>query len=827
MLTSKEIRQKFITFLENKGHKFVPGSPVVLQNDPTLLFTNAGMNQFKDYFLGKVVPKDKRVVNSQACIRVSGKHNDLEEVGYDTYHHTLFEMLGCWSFGDYYKKEIIVWAWELFIQVYQIPKDKLYATIYKTDDEAYKLWESETDIKHDHILRFDEKDNFWEMGDTGPCGPCSELHLDRGADHCDKQNVPHHKCRVNGGCSRYIELGNLVFIQYDRQKDGSLQELKNKHIDVGLGFERIVSYLQKTNSNYDTDLFQPIIQQIVRLTGVKYDDGLAGMPHRVMADHIRTLTFAIADNVMPSNEGRGYVLRRILRRAMRYAKNLGVQEPMMYKLVETVVQVMGKAFPNIKERKKFVQEIVLAEEKSFLSTLEKGLLIFEEIEKVLLTKKQKMISGEQAFKLYDTYGFPVDLTQLLAKEKGLDVDLVEFNAEMEQQKKRSRKYQKLGSAEDEAAARGGEAYVPQNAQEELKLARHHTCTHLLQAALREVLGVHVHQAGSLVEMDRLRFDFTHFKPLSKMELRKVEKLVNKEIQKNDNVDFLYKSLTEAKDMGAMALFGEKYALEKVRVVQIADFSMELCGGHHVKSTGEIEVFELVSETAISAGTRRIEAICGKGNIKQYFNKLKKQKIGELKRKMEKYQAVQKEIAQIDAQMAHTGNFGIIYQFLKTCQDLQTLSWEKMLKKEADILFFLKNAEKKLKLLKERKVANATQKNAFCFGDNLRKLTDEVYLCTKLFAETDGYDLTMLRNLGDDLINKNQNWIVALAAEKEGKGFFFVKLGKEVDKNKFKANEIIVQLTASAGGGGGGKAESAQAGGADPLKLEEALQKLRF
>ncbi|MEJ2637118.1 MAG: alanine--tRNA ligase, partial [Calditrichia bacterium] len=417
MKSSKEIRSEFIKFFENKGHTFVPSSPVVPLSDPTLLFTNAGMNQFKDVFLGTGTRPYSRAVNSQKCIRVSGKHNDLEEVGHDTYHHTFFEMLGNWSFGDYYKKEAVSWAWELLTEVWKLPKDKLYATVYKDDDEAWKLWGKTTDISHDKILRFGEKDNFWEMGETGPCGPCSEIHIDLGPQFCDKQHLENHTCRVNGDCGRFIELWNLVFIQYNRDDAGQLHPLPARHVDTGMGFERVVSALQKVRSNYDTDLFRPILHRIAELAGMQLEK-ITTEQHaafQVIADHIRMLTFSISDGALPSNDGRGYVLRRILRRASRYARKLEMYEPFIYRLVPAVVQVMGEAFPEIRIRQQHVMEVIQSEEESFNKT-----------------------PGEEAFRLYDTYGFPLDLTRIMAEEHNLTLDEEGFDAEMEKQRERAR-----------------------------------------------------------------------------------------------------------------------------------------------------------------------------------------------------------------------------------------------------------------------------------------------------------------------------------------------------------------------------------------------------
>ena len=697
-MTSKDIRKSFIKFFEQKKHKFVPSAPVAPIDDPTLLFTNAGMNQFKSIFLGLEQRDYKRAANTQKCIRVSGKHNDLEEVGKDTYHHTFFEMLGNWSFGDYYKKEAIEWAWELLTGVWQLPKDKLYATVYREDDEAEELWKQVTDIKPDHVLRYDEKDNFWEMGEVGPCGPCSEIHIDLGSEACDHQHEKNHQCKVNGGCARFIELWNLVFIQFNRENDGSLTDLPKKHVDTGMGFERIVAVLQTVPSNYDTDIFTPIIQKISELTGKEYQKNQNGMAHRVIADHARALTFAIGDGALPSNEGRGYVLRRILRRAARFARTLDQHDPMIYKLVPTIVDIMGGAFPEIKEKHQYISMVIKSEEESFGQTLDRGIDLFEKMVFDYQKKKIAQISGEDAFRLYDTYGFPIDLTQLMAEEKGMMVDEAGFNEEMEKQRERARKagkwdygselnweeWDKVSIGKDSTfigydsiesnaeirllkiekekvflvldktpfyAESGGqvgdvgeiegdgfllsvedtvkmgdkiihivEGDIPTplknpkvkariKRDKRMSTARNHTSTHLAHAALRNVLGDHVHQSGSLVTPFRLRFDLTHFERISEDQIQEIEKIVNQKILENIQVKSIETTFENAKEMGAIALFGEKYG-DQVRAIKINDFSMELCGGTHVKSTGQIGFFRIVSESSVAAGIRRIEAVTG-------------------------------------------------------------------------------------------------------------------------------------------------------------------------------------------------------------------------
>ncbi len=682
-MKSSEIRESFITFFESKAHKRVKSAPVLPIGDKSLLFTNAGMNQFKSIFLNTEQPKDLRVVNSQKCIRVSGKHNDLEEVGRDGFHHTFFEMLGNWSFGDYYKKEAIQWSWELFTEVWKLDKHKLWVTVFEEDDEAFEIWKEYTDIDPSRIIRSGAKDNFWEMAETGPCGPCSEIHYYVGDDPSSQDAT-----MVNHS-SEYWELWNLVFIQYNRLKDGSMEELPKKHVDTGAGLERLCSVLQQKNSNYQTDLFAEIISEIESISHTSYNDH--EVSYNVLCDHIRMLTFSIADGVIPSNDGRGYVVRRVLRRASKFAMNLGVKEPILNQLVKAVVSVMSSHYPEIKEKQQYIEETILNEEESFLRTLEKGVLQFE---KIISESKKTIIDGVDAFKLYDTYGFPLDLTQLMAEERQMTVDTDGFDVAMKKQRELAKSGQKFisdsidfdwqlsfdkehsifeGYLNDqieseivnyalendhlilvlshtpfyaESGGQIGDTGIIENSDfsaqvldtqrngefilhycqinsgaiaENLvvntiidsvrrkKIKNNHTATHLLHQAVKDTLGNHVNQAGSLVDPDYLRFDITHPNKISKNEIKQIEEIVNQKINDSINIETNIQSLDEAKKEGATALFGEKYG-EMVRVVTIGSFSKELCGGTHVSNTSEIEKFKIKHEKAISSGVRRIHAI---------------------------------------------------------------------------------------------------------------------------------------------------------------------------------------------------------------------------
>ncbi len=853
-MTSKEIRNQFLQFFKNKNHKIVSSAPVVPYDDPTLLFTNAGMNQFKDVFLGQGTRDYKRAADTQKCIRVSGKHNDLEEVGQDTYHHTFFEMLGNWSFGDYYKKEAITWAWELMTEIWKLPKERLWATVFRTDDEAFEIWKNHTDINPEHILRFNEKDNFWEMGDTGPCGPSSEIHITLSDDYDNPE-------LVNAGDPMCIELWNLVFIQSFRDSDGALYELPKKHIDTGMGFERIVAVLNGKTSNYDTDIFVPLLNTIAELSGIKYE-GENQAPMRVIADHIRTLTFAIADGAIPGNEGRSYVLRRILRRAARFGRQLNLKKPFLHKLVDVVVDEagggMGEIFPEIKANRENIKKVIFAEEESFNLTLDRGIILFEEI---VANSEKKEITGKDVFMLYDTYGFPVDLVELMAREKGFDVDINEFNVLMSEQKKRARAStkKKIAGAYDADGMENelnienlpktifcgyeelnkvthildfitkdktsfivlpetpfysesggqvsdkGRLIVDENEFEVLRVLkikkrvihvvsnnknfkfekgmtilaevneefrwdvmRNHSATHFLHATLRKVLGTHVKQAGSHVNGERLRFDFTHFSKLTDDEKNDIERRINAAIRKNIELthhrDIPFE---DAKKMGALMFFGDKYG-DKVNVVQFGDYSVEFCGGTHVQNSSQIECFKITQETSVASGVRRIEAVTGKGAEKYLLTKeeeLKKaaaqiSKLAEEKKKLEK-----------------------------------TISEYEMKSKLGGLDAILKSpTEVKEVLLYKGEVAASSMDELKAMADELReKISSGVGLLISPLGEKVG----IVAVVSDDLIKEK----------------------------KLLAGKVVGQIAKVVGGGGGGRPHLATAGGRDISKIPEALNSL--
>lgn len=861
MPTANEIRRQFLDFFASKGHTIVPSASLIPQNDPTLIFTNAGMNQFKDVFLGTGTRPYARAVDSQKCLRVSGKHNDLDEVGRDTYHHTFFEMLGNWSFGDYYKREAISWAWELLTGVWGLPKDKLYATVYKTDDEAAGLWADVTDIDPSHILRFGEKDNFWEMGETGPCGPCSEIHIDLGEGRCDKAGVPGHECSVNMGCARYIELWNLVFIQYNRNADGSLSDLPAKHVDTGMGFERIVSVLQGKRSNYDIDVFEQLIHAIERETSLSYCGPENVVAMRAIADHLRTLTFAVADGALPGNEGRGYVLRRILRRAARFGRKLGKTEPFIYRLVPDLVEAMGDAYPEIAARAEHCASVIRAEEEGFGRTLDKGIELFDGITAELKAKGSRTISGRDAFKLYDTFGFPLDLTQQMAEERGFEVDNTGFDREMAEQRERARSAGKFTREDAEVAwtqisegdgsrftgygsltARSkvlqwgeapdhyrlvvletpfyaemggqvgdtglvrvngqelpvvdtrkdgsrivhivsrtaevvpvGECELTVDSSRRARIASHHTATHLLHAALRQVLGSHVNQAGSLVAPDRLRFDFNHFEKVTPSQLEQVETLVNAHIQAALPVETREMSYAEAVAEGATALFGEKYG-DSVRTVRVKDFSYELCGGTHVSNTSEILYFRVLSESSVATGVRRIEALAGPAAIeaaeadRRLVAGLGEQLKAEPGIMLDRVSALQAEVSRLSRESRQTA---------------QTQAGNRM-----------------TELFSTAKTMGGAQ---------------------VLVARIDGLTADLMREAVDRFKSQFQNGVIVLGGLVDDKPFFVAGVTKELT-GKVQAGAIIKEVATVAGGGGGGRPDMAQAGGKDPARTDDALAK---
>lgn len=849
-MNSNDIRQSFINFFKEKKHSVVRSSSVAPLDDPTLLFTNAGMNQFKPIFLNEQEPKNMRVVNSQKCIRVSGKHNDLEEVGIDTFHHTFFEMLGNWSFGDYYKTEAIKWAWELFTEVWKLDKNRLWVTVYEDDDEAFELWKTETDIVHDRILRFGKKENFWEMGETGPCGPCSEIHYYIGKD------ISKQSAKGINVSNEYWELWNLVFIQFNRDEKGKLTDLPKKHIDTGAGLERIVSALQGKVSNYETDLFQPLIKQIEKITGVSYKKN--PVPHQVIADHVRMLTFSIADGVMPSNEGRGYIVRRILRRASRFGRILNQTEPFIYKLVDTVDDMLGSVYPEIIDKRAHIVNVIKAEEKSFNKTLDRGLNHFD---KVVRNLSDKTIPGSEAFKLYDTYGFPLDLTQLIAREQNLEVDEKGFLAAMEEQKKRAKSSGKfkvstnkidwnivqkgddsnfIGYESLEAdskitrwlkvnnriiivldktpfyAESGGqigdtgtllgdgidltvidvqkeldrfihfcegdfdEAKVNKsvkcNVDKERRNAikRNHTATHLLHAALKEVLGEHVHQAGSSVGPENFRFDLTHFEKITSKEIEHIETIVNNEIIKNTTVITSVKSFDDAKKEGAEVLFGEKYG-DEVRVLTIGNFSKELCGGTHVNRTGDIGLFKIIEESSLAAGVRRIIAITGKDAVS----------------------FIQKQN-------------NIILQL----QDVLRTSQDGLVERAGKVVIEQKKLMKMIeKGLKESSVIKDLYQ---------KSITTKIGEVKYIISEANAKNINELKILGDQFIQKEQSLIRVLGIKGEKKPTIIVLVTQDLVKKGINAGDLARAIGSEFGTGGGGKPHMATTGAQNNDQLDSLL-----
>ncbi|MGB2869651.1 MAG: alanine--tRNA ligase [Bacteroidota bacterium] len=923
-MTSSEIRNSFLKFFQEHGHTIVPSSPVVPYDDPTLLFANAGMNQFKDVFLGSGKRNYSRAADTQKCIRVSGKHNDLEEVGRDTYHHTFFEMLGNWSFGDYYKKEAIQWAWELLTKVWGLPKNRLWATVYNADGEAEKLWKSVTDIDPSHVLRFGEKENFWEMGETGPCGPCSEIHMDRTPNGTATANL------VNAGLPEVMEIWNLVFIQYNRDSSGKLTPLPAKHVDTGMGFERICAVLQNKDSNYDTDVFTPLINKISEVTRKPYDgrlDGSIGKTQvetdtamRVIADHIRTLTFAIADGATPSNEGRGYVLRRILRRAARFGRNLGMHEPFLYALVPTLVETMGHMFPEIRTQHEHVEKVLKGEEEGFNLTLDRGLEIFESVAREI--GHSKTFPGDDAFRLYDTFGFPLDLTELMAAERGMKVDVGRFTELMEEQRERSRESGKSAglpgiikfmrrdthksptefvgydAPESESSVQtladgyvvldktpfygesGGQVgdtgvllakdrilhvldtqkdgdVIGHKIAEESpdpgvlvtaridkkrrdSIMRNHTATHLVHAALRKILGTHVHQAGSLVAPDHLRFDFAHFSKVNDGELAEIEALVNEKIDEDlklvhhRNIPY-----DDAKKMGALMFFGDKYG-DRVNVVDFGPFSKEFCGGTHVKSTKEIGYFKFRSEGSVASGVRRIEAVTAEYALE--FLKMQDRTIVErIEYAFEQYDQATHMMAELFAlsetppSLSHD-TLGKLRQALEILKDSPKLAekadkelnsfFDKQTSRARtveDIVLRLADIRKNI----EKELSKSRVKSQSTSMDGLVQSGIPVNGFKLVSSKVTAASTDELKSLGDALRARLGSGVGLLAAVIDEKvSLVCVVTDDLVSSKKVEAGKIVGAVAKLVGGGGGGRPHMATAGGKDVAKLDEAIAKTK-
>jgi alanyl-tRNA synthetase len=880
-ITGNDIRKSFLDYFTRQGHTVVKSSSLVPDKDPTLLFTNAGMVQFKNIFLGQERLPYVRAASSQKCLRISGKHNDLEAVGRDTYHHTFFEMLGNWSFGDYYKSEAITWAWELLSKEWGLPKDKLYATVYLDDDEAERLWLKISGLPPERVRRFGDKENFWEMGETGPCGPCSEIHLDRGPEACDMQGMPAHECRVNGDCARYIELWNLVFIQYNRKENRELEELPSKHVDTGMGLERITAVLQKVLSNYDIDYMRQLTAATEQLTGKKYgDDPTADISFRVIDDHARAVSFLIADGVMPSNEGRGYVLRRLLRRAARHGRLLGLKEPFLHEVAKTVAVVMGDAYPELRAEEQRIREVIRSEEERFDETLEKGLVLLDDATAKLRAEKKTTLSGDVAFRLYDTYGFPLDLTEDILRGEGMTVDQAGFEKLMDEQRTRGREartvtlniydqftisdavqvqitpgtgqmcfvgYDRLqaeskvlaiysnGNKKPEAVegeeidmftaetpfygesggqvgdrgtittARGdvievidtqhptpqltahrgkvkkGRVQVDDNVflqvdrKQRQKTMLNHSATHILHSVLRQELGQHVRQAGSLVAPDRLRFDFNHTGAIADEKLALIETAVNQHIREDADVSIRELAYDDAIRQGALAFFGDKYG-DRVRVVKIGDFSTELCGGTHVRASGEIGIFKLHFEGGVAAGVRRVEAFTGEGALDLIHN----------------YEERLKEIGNLVR-----GSADDAVDKVK-----KLLERQKELEREIEKLRGQFEKDQIPELLAKRQSVNGT---------------------SVLISQVDGVDAKQLRDIADQLKEKIGSGIVVLASSGEANVNLVASVSKELTK-RYHAGNIIKELATMVGGGGGGRPDFAQAGGKDPGKIDAALKR---
>ena len=866
MLTANEIRESFVKFFESKGHHIVPSAPMVIKDDPTLMFTNAGMNQFKDIILGNRKPKYRRVTDSQKCLRVSGKHNDLEEVGHDTYHHTMFEMLGNWSFGDYFKKEAISWAWEYLVDVLKISPDRLYATVFEgspaegldRDNEAASYWEQF--LPAERIVNGNRHDNFWEMGDTGPCGPCSEIHIDLRSD--EERKKVDGLSLVNKSHPQVIEIWNLVFMQYNRKADGSLEPLPERVIDTGMGFERLCMALQGKTSNYDTDVFQPLIKAISDISGIKYGDApQTDVAMRVVADHVRTIAFSITDGQLPSNAKAGYVIRRILRRAVRYGYTfLGQKNAFMYKLLPVLIAEMGTAYPELESQKILISKVIKEEEEAFLRTLDTGIRLLDKVMADAKSAGRTVIGGKDAFTLYDTYGFPLDLTELILKENGLGVDVKEFDTEMSKQKERARnaaakemgdwivlregttefvgydhleydcrilRYREVkqkdktcfqvvldktpfyaemgGQVGDTGVLTDGDETVeitdtkrennlpvhivnamplhPEsvfkasvNQERRLASAANHSATHLLHEALREVLGPHVEQKGSLVTPEVLRFDFSHFQKMTHDEIRRVERLVNANIRKNIALkEYRSIPMDEARKMGAMALFGEKYG-EEVRVICF-DKSIELCGGVHIQATGQIGMFKIVSEGSVAAGVRRIEAVTG----------LKAEEM------LDDYQDLIIGLKQL----------------FNNAPDLKG-AIEKYIEENAGLKKQLEEfVKEKAVMLKERLLSKAKDINGI-----------------KLITHTGEMPADIVKDIAFALRGEvSGNMIFAAATIANGKPMLTLMISDSLVAQGLDAGRIVKEAARAIQGGGGGQKHFATAGGKNADGLSAALDKM--
>lgn len=899
-LTANEIRKSFLDFFEGKGHKIVPSSSVVPYDDPTLLFTNAGMNQFKDVFLATGNREYTRCANSQKCIRAGGKHNDLEEVGVDGYHHTFFEMLGNWSFGDYYKKEAIIWAWELLTEVWKLPKDRLWATVHYTDDEALDLWKTETDIQKNHILKFGDKDNFWEMGETGPCGPCSEIHIDLSEKGCSPDDI-------NTGKEDVIEIWNLVFIQYNRNEKGELTPLPKKHVDTGMGFERTVRVLQNKKSNYETDIFKPIIEETAKITGKEYSgDNISSM--NAIADHIRCLAFAIADGAIPSNEGRGYVLRRILRRAARLARKADYDKPFLYNLVDTVEKLFSGIYPEISEKKEYIKEIIQNEEISFGHTLGRGLELFNEVLEKIHGKTKKVFPGEDAFKLYDTYGFPIDLTQVIARENGLEVDMAKFDEEMAKQKERARNARKDNNVQADfrdgipEKETGKIRYNPYEldknglktlaVKSEIKpdsetdivilkenpfyseaggqisdtgkiilddgtelpvtdvksryyiyvknpgltdiggkeitavvdydrrktIQRNHSATHLVHEALRQVLGGHVKQMGSLVADEYLRFDFPHFKKVSQAEIKEIEDMVNAKIIESIPVETLPDLPTEEADKipNVKKFFGDKYG-ETVRIVIMdKNFSVEFCGGTHVTNTNDIGLFKIVKEESISSGVRRIFAKTGSGII-EYLN--------------DKTENLNKIIESIPPDYSRKIKYKIdeLVKSISSTDYLNTKLLNELINNQDNLIVQVKDLKSRYEEEKkslEKQMLKHNLENIFIKIDSLISSADTSSGFRLVKGRIDVNNNSEFKEIGDRLKQKLTDGLGIIFSVNEEKINIVCSVGNQLIKEKgLNAGKIISVIAKELGGGGGGRPDIATAGGRNIEKLDEVIKNI--